>query len=1107
MPVLVSSPRFIGRREELGVLEAALDRAQRGEGSLVLVSGESGIGKSRLISEFAAGARNRGATVLIGECLELAGGQLPYAPIASALRSMERESGASRTDTPGAQSDDELAVLLAELTPGRNGVLDDGHSVGAQARLFERLLAMLSNLGRRAPVALVIEDFHWADRSTGDFLSFLVRNARRERLVLVISYRSDELRRRHPLRPLVLELERSGRTTRAQLQPFDRGEITDQLAAILDAPPKAELIDRLIERSEGNPFFTEELLAASGVPGSAVPESLRDALLLRVEECSAATQDVLRIAAVAGRTVDHGLLAGVAEMSETELTEALQEAVSRYLIVSDPGASSYSFRHALLREAVYADLLPGQRRSLHVKLALALAGQPGSSENGAGSAAELAYHWHAAGELDQALIASVRAGMEAGAVYAHAEAVGHYTRALEIWDRAAVSQPPLDRLTVIRRAADEASLSGDPDRATAAARAALGLVDEHADPVTAALLHERLGRFLWTAGKEGDALGEYRRAVELMPADPPSAERALVLAAEGQALMLRGLTVDSKALCEEAIAIARRVGARAVEANALNTIGANHTGEGDDERAVQAIVEARRIAIELGDVEEVARSYVNGSDALDEAGRMPESIALTLEGIRVAHELGLERAFGDFLRAELAARMLRVARWSEADELLQELSEGAPTGLSIAMLHSTRGLLAAEQGQFAAAERDLERARELFSGMHAVMWLGPLQIAQATMELWADRPEAAAVTVREGDSLDQESGRVFFTARLYELGARAAADIAARAPADDDRDARLARGARALLELLDELLEGFKAGTPPPSASASRAACAAELSRMTRSDGAAAWARAKRSWEQVGDRYQAAYAAFRQAETLFIDEGDAGPAPDLVREAHAVAARLGARPLRALIEGLAQSMELELAETPLAPTPSQATPSVPTATPEGAATPLPSGVVTVLFSDIENSTLLLDLLGDEPFMRLLHDHNRIIRQQLARFGGREIKTAGDSFMVAFGQPRRALACAVAIQRSVVEVKPAIRLRIGLHAGETIQQDDDLFGRHVVIAARVAALADGGEILVTSLVRELAQGATGLHFGARREHALKGLTGLQPVYPLRWNEPE
>jgi class 3 adenylate cyclase len=413
-------------------------------------------------------------------------------------------------------------------------------------------------------------------------------------------------------------------------------------------------------------------------------------------------------------------------------------------------------------------------------------------------------------------------------------------------------------------------------------------------------------------------------------------------------------------------------------------------------------------------------------------------------------------------------------------------------------------LLAAEQGHFAAAERDLERARELFSGMHAVMWLGPLQIAQATMELWADRPEAAAVTVREGDSLHQESGRVFFTARLYELGARAAADIAARAPVDHDRDARLEFGARTLLELLDELLEGFKTGSPPPSALASRAACAAELSRMQGSGGAAAWAQAKQCWEQIGDRYQAAYAAFRQAEALFSDEGDVDLAADLIHGAHAVAVQLGARPLRARIEGVARSRELELSTPePL----EEAPPSVPSADPEVLAAALPTGVVTVLFSDIENSTLLLDLLGDEPFMRLLHDHNRIIREQLARFGGREIKTAGDSFMVAFGQPRRALACAVAIQRSVVDVKPAIRLRIGLHAGEAIQHDDDLFGRHVVIAARVAALAEGGEILVTSLVRELAEGATGLHFGPRREHALKGLGGLQPVFPLRWDEPE
>lgn len=1096
MPVLVSSPRFVGRREELGVLEDALARAEHGEGSVVLVSGESGMGKSRLIGGLVATAHDRGEIVMVGECVEFAEGELPYAPIGGALRSFLHERA---TIVEG----DEVGVerLLAELTPGSSSRGAEAPSAVAQARLFDRLVAMLFDLCRRAPaLVLVIEDLHWADRSTGDFISFLVRNARRQRLLLIISYRSDELDRRHPLRPLVLELERSGRASRIGLRPFSRQELTEQVTAIIDGAPESSLIDRLAERAEGNPFFAEELLAASFSPGAALPESVRDALMLRVEASSEKTQVVLQVAAAAGRTVDHALLAAVADLPDDELTMALDEAVSRHMLVQDPSSSSFSFRHALLREAVYAELLPGRRRSLHVSLAQALTEEPGLSGPQGGPTAEVAHHWYAARELGEALTASIRAGEDADAVHAHAEASLHYSRALEIWNDTTSTQASTDRLALTRRAAAAANLSGNHERAIALGREALDMVSDDEDPVTAGVICERLGRFLWIAGREDEALFAYGRAVELMPADPPSQQRALVLAAEGQALMLAGRIAESARRCEEAIEIATRVGARAVEANALNTLAIKSSGQGDYERAVDTAARARDIARRLGAVEEVGRSYVNGSDALDQAGRVAESIALAQEGIEIGRALGVDRVFGDFLRSDVVGRLLRTGRWADADQLLLELSERAPSGLALALMHENRGFLEAERGQFDAAARDIDQAERLFSGMRAAMWQGPLRAARATMQLWMGRPDQAAATVGEGlpEGMKQveESGRVFFTARLYDLGARAAADIAGSTQRESGRHGA---GAGALLERLDGLLEQIE-HQAPPYALASRAACAAEGSRIGSPD-PARWADAQRLWEQAGDRYQAAYARFRQAEALIASAGNAGEASDLLHDAHSVSVELSAGPLRAYIEGLARRSGVALDDggQPASKLPTQARLA---SSDELSAQP-ESGVAAVLFSDIEDSTLLLDSLGDELFMDLLAEHNRLVREQITRHNGREIKTAGDSFMVAFAQPRRALACAVAIQRVTTEIKPPIRLRIGLHAGETLYQEDDLFGRHVVIAARVAALASGGEILVTSLIRELAEGATGLRFGARREHSLKGLSGNHSVFPLHW----
>ena len=910
----VSSPRFIGRDSELAALDDALARAENGEGAVVLLAGESGIGKSRLIAEFSDRARARGATVLVGECLQLTEGELPYAGIIAALRGLLRGGAGDELKSAQDAERERLEALLHDLGSGAGGQPETTPASVAQARLFERLLDTISALARRAPTVLIVEDLHWADRSTGDFVSFLVRNARRERLLLLASYRSEELHRRHPLGPVAIELQRSGRAVLVSLQPFARDELVQQLTAILAGPPPRALVDRLLERSDGNPFFVEELVAAAGSSSAALPESLRDALLLRVERLSAGAQSALGVAAVAGRTVDDALLSGISELPATELADALGEAVDGHILVHGPGAVGYAFRHALLREAVYADLLPGRRRALHVKLAESLTAQPQLASPGA-APAEIAHHWYAAREFDEALPAAVTAGLHAESVHALAEALTHYDRALEIWDRAPAADSPLELLDLIRRAAEAENLCGDPKRSVALARRALQLVDERLDPVASARLHERLGRYLWRSFREADALQEYRRAVELVPAEPPSEALAVVLAAEGQALMLAGRHAESLDRCSEAVAIARQVGAAAAEASALNSICPSLTDAGEYERAVEATTQARAIALRVMDVDEIARSYVNGSDALERAGRVEEAIALAREGIAAARELGA-RSYGDFLRAEVAGRLLRSGRWPEADRLLDEMAETPPIGLPAAMMCWARGLLAAERGQLEAAAADIERAAELVAGMGAAQWLGPQAVAQATLQLHAGQAVAAAATVEETLSALAGSEMVFYTDRLYDLGARALADLAALAPGDHDRRRRHEATARALLRRVDGLIAQLAA--PSPYVQASRGACAAELTRITAPD-PLAWKAAERLWREAGDDHRAAYAQWRQAEALLAGDGDRGEARELAREAHATAQRLGARPLEDELQSLSRRARLDLSDAP-APT-------------------------------------------------------------------------------------------------------------------------------------------------------------------------------------------
>ncbi|HYN18339.1 MAG TPA: AAA family ATPase, partial [Actinomycetes bacterium] len=499
-----------------------------------------------------------------------------------------------------------------------------------QGRLFELLLGVLERLGAERRAVLVVEDLHWADRSTRDLLAFLVRNLRRGRLLLVMTYRSDELHRRHPLRPFLAELDRGRRVERLELARFGPAEVAAQLAGIRGAPPAAELAERIHARSGGNAFFVEELAASAGGADGELRPSLRDTLLARIELLGEPTQRVLAVAAAAGARVEHDLVAEVAALPEAELLAGLREAVSAQVLLVDAGDSAYGFRHALVKEAVYAELLPGERTRLHARFAAALDGRDGGGSPGL--AAELAWHWYAAHDLDRALPAAVEAGLAAERAYAFAEAQRQFERALELWERTgpaphATGQPgvTLDKAELLARAAEAAANAGAADRAVALQRGALAEVDPVKDPLLAAQLTERLGFHLRVAGRPG-AFEAYQEAVRLVPPGP-SVARARVLAGLGQALMLQARFAEATSVCEEAIAVARAAGAPVVEAHAMNSLGVAIARLGETDRGLAHLEEARRRAAALGAAKDEARACVNLSDLLDDLGRLEESVA------------------------------------------------------------------------------------------------------------------------------------------------------------------------------------------------------------------------------------------------------------------------------------------------------------------------------------------------------------------------------------------------------------------------------------------------------------------------------------------------
>ncbi|MGZ4305908.1 MAG: ATP-binding protein [Solirubrobacteraceae bacterium] len=891
----VSSPRFVGRREELSALGGAVAAAADGAGSVVLVTGDSGIGKSRLLAEFATGAAASGALVLIGECPPIGDGELPYAPIVGALRGIVRggEADAPGGGPPGGRHElNRLFDVGMSVEPGESLPAD-----GAQARLFEQLLAVLLEAAGAAPLVLIVEDLQWADSSTRAFLTFLVRAARPERFALVCSYRTDAVNgRRHSVRPFVDELVRGGRATTVSLGPLSRSEIHEQVAGILGSAPEPGLVELLHRRSEGNPFFAEELLVSSR-GRSELPDSLRDSLLWRLDGKPEDVRAVLRIAAAAGRTIDHDLLATVSGLSEDDLAVALRDAVDSYVLTHSEPRSDYAFRHALLREVIYADLLPGERRRVHGELARVLsdrAERTGLAED----ASELAHHWYAAGEPREALVASLEAGRSAERINAFGEALLHYERALAAWDAAGDLTLPMTRTEVTVRAAEAARLTAAYERAVALASSAVEQIDEQADPTAAALAHARLGHTLWVAGRGEDAaLIETSRALALMPAEPATADRAFVLARDAQLLLRCNRPEASAARCEEALVVARAAGASAVEANVLNTSCPNLSAVGNFEAAVAAAERARAIAGSLGLVEELLRSYVNGSDALDHAGHVEDAIALAYDGIELSGQLGVERRYGDCLRGEVAGRLVELARWAEADDLLEQvLDRGPPAFIALIALEHL-GRLQAERGDFELAIDTFDAAADRVRHVRSSVWTGPAVAGRATVELWAARPGRAAELVADCLERVTDHEHVFYTARLYALGVRAAADLASAAPGDARRRRDQEVIAEELIARFDRQLAKLT-GSSPPRVLAIKADCAAERSRIGGDSDPDLWKEAAARWEDCGNRYLAAYANWRHAEAILGSGGDRAQAAALVRAAHAVADELGARPLR-----------------------------------------------------------------------------------------------------------------------------------------------------------------------------------------------------------------
>jgi DNA-binding CsgD family transcriptional regulator len=901
----VSSTRLIGRASELSELEAALAAAGDGHPSIAFVAGESGVGKTRLVNELAHRVKELDARTLCGECVELGEGELPYAPLVTALRPLARDRDPALVELPDSATS-ELATLVPELGSTGNGAQRPDEAAGAaQRRLFEALLTLLERLGRDTTILLLLEDIHWADSSTRSFLAFVARAMSTERVLVVCTYRSDEMHRRHPLRPLLAELERDPRARRIELAPLSKPELAGQLEDILDEQPDPELVERLYGRSEGNPLFAEELLASGGDGRGPLPPTLRDALMVRTERLPDAAQEMLRLLAVAQRA-DHALLADAGDLSGPELRAALREAAASHLIVAGSDGM-YRFRHALLREVVHDDLLPGEHAELHLALAKALERRAAEGPASAWVTAGMAHHYRSAGDQPAALRASIQAAAAASKVHAHGEAAALLERALEIWDRVpnAAELAGATHVDILVRAAAAQRSNVDDHRRAELLRRALGELDEERDAHQVAGIMSELAGAQWSLGRGEDSRATLRHALSLLPPGDQSVERAQLLSRRVSLLMLQGRYGEVRDAAQEALDAARAIDADDIVPPVLNRLGVALFALGEEKEGQEAFDEAIAAARETGQRIDEAFVAANLADALHRAGHSRDGLKAVLgaadelpAGSRAARWLSMQRAEIEF----------GLGDWAAAESHLPH--RGRLTGTTRAYHNITRASLLLGRGDTKAARPLLEESAQMLALSLEPQYLAGCGALRGELERREGNLDKARAVVE--DAIDRiefcsEDGE-----RLAEVacvGVVIEADAAERAR--DLGDAEAERIARMQADMMNMRVQAAAEDIHRPVTKAHAVTAAAEIGRANGDPDPAAYAEAAEAWIALERPYPAAISRWRQAEA-HLRGGDRTATVAAAREAAETARRIGADWLAEEVEGLAARARLRL---------------------------------------------------------------------------------------------------------------------------------------------------------------------------------------------------
>jgi predicted ATPase/DNA-binding CsgD family transcriptional regulator len=701
----VRTQYVVGRAEQRARLGQTLDDVIDDGSRFVIIGGDAGAGKTTVVEAFVADLfgplADRKAQLIRGQCVPMGEEGLPYAPIVGALRDLENQHGREQILEWVGVGRHVLGALLPDV-----GTAPRENDDTIRLQLFEAVTMLLERASENGPLVVIMEDIHWADESTRHVLRFMARALADAPVMIIATYRTDELTRRHPLRPFLAEVGRFPGTVRVDVPSLERAEVAELLTQLMERPPTNVVIDLVYRRSEGIPYFVEELTRSAARGCIDMPDTLRDALNVRVLSLSDRTQQTLQLAAVAGTHVDHELLAAAADAQDGDLENQLREAVDAAVLTVDE--TGYSFRHALLREVVHDDLLPGQHARLHARFAKILEEHP-ELMSAEAAPLEIAHHWNAAHQVNKAFRWALTAA-ESGSAAFH-EALKLYERALELWDQ--VDDPESvagTHASLLMRAAYAAEDAGEIERSLGLVNAALDELDldsNRQERIEALLVKARTTASLMTVG----GVEPLREALGLLPTDADPTLRARVLEMLARRTTLSGDIQQGIEFSQQAVDAAALANSDSVTANAWITFGTSLVAAGQETDAVATFERVSHQA--RSNTRTLLRYFVNYSDALNHVGRYDDAARQALSGVDVARELGLQRSLGAMLAGNAAEPLLALGEWARASAMIERALELDPPAHHHAHLRLLQAWLYVWRGQLDEADAVLAEFRPM----------------------------------------------------------------------------------------------------------------------------------------------------------------------------------------------------------------------------------------------------------------------------------------------------------------------------------------------------------------------------------------------------------